>query len=157
MRNLLGIAFVHLAAVGLDEEFRHGSRTIHRAGESAITSRSGCLQPRQCSDFRSQNRRAEGFFSLLAALPFRQGYPFLHREKGVSAQATNLSNTTRARMVQVFHLHVVTQDPPICHLERSRGGSAAWSSAGAARPTARSTSSNLGSAATNISLQFSIS
>src|SRR5438477_9885291 len=74
MRNLLGIAFVHLAAVGLDEEFRHGSRTIHRAGESAITSRSGCLQ-RQCSDFRSQNRRAEGFFSLLAALPFRQGYP----------------------------------------------------------------------------------
>src|SRR5438477_11908987 len=127
MRNLLGIAFVHLAAVGLDEEFRHGSRTIHRAGESAITSRSGCLQ-RQCSDFRSQNRRAEGFFSLLAALPFRQGYPFLHREKGVSAQATNLSNTTRARTVQGFHLHVVTHDPPIRHLERSRGGSAARSS-----------------------------
>ena len=35
MRDLLGIAFVHLAAVGLDEKFRHGSRTIHRGGGSA--------------------------------------------------------------------------------------------------------------------------
>jgi hypothetical protein len=35
MSYLLGIAFVHLAAVGLDEKFGHGSRTIHRAGKSA--------------------------------------------------------------------------------------------------------------------------
>src|SRR5438874_12775308 len=157
MRNLLGIAFVHLAAVGLDEEFRHGSRTIHRAGESAITSTGGCLR-RQCgSDFPSQNRRSEGFFLFACCAALQQGYPFLHRENGVSAQATNLSNTTRARMMQVFHLHVVTQDPPICHPERSRGGSAARSCASAARTTARSTSSNVGSAATNNSLQFSIS
>src|SRR5256714_5646143 len=32
MRNLLRVALVHLAAVGLNEEFRHGSRTIHRGG-----------------------------------------------------------------------------------------------------------------------------
>ena len=44
IRDLLGIAFVHLTAVGLDEKFRHGSRTIHRAGECAITSTSSCLQ-----------------------------------------------------------------------------------------------------------------
>ena len=30
MRDLLGVALVHLAAVGLDEKFRHGSRTIHK-------------------------------------------------------------------------------------------------------------------------------
>src|SRR5207247_9043880 len=30
MRDLLGIALVHLATVGLDEKSRHGSRTIHR-------------------------------------------------------------------------------------------------------------------------------
>jgi hypothetical protein len=35
MRDLLGIALVHLAAVGLDEKFWHGSRTIHRGGGSA--------------------------------------------------------------------------------------------------------------------------
>jgi hypothetical protein len=40
MGDLLGIALVHLAAVGLDEKFRHGSRTIHKAGQSAIISRS---------------------------------------------------------------------------------------------------------------------
>jgi hypothetical protein len=35
MRDLLGVALVHLAAISLDEEFRHGSRTIHRGGGSA--------------------------------------------------------------------------------------------------------------------------
>src|SRR5947207_5550718 len=35
MRDLLGIALVHLATVGLDEKSRHGSRTIHRGGTSA--------------------------------------------------------------------------------------------------------------------------
>src|SRR6266550_1009083 len=35
MRDLLGVALVHLAAVGLDEKFRHGSRTIHSRGGSA--------------------------------------------------------------------------------------------------------------------------
>ena len=107
------------------------------------------------SDPRIGDRK--GFSSLPAALPFNQAIPSSTGEKGVSEQATNLSNTTRARMVQVFHLHVVTQDPPVCHPERSRGGSAARSCASAARTTARSTSSNVGSAATNNSLQFSIS
>src|SRR5438477_9885290 len=71
------------------------------------------------SDPRIGGRK--GFSLCLLRCPSDKAIPFLHREKGVSAQATNLSNTTRARMVQVFHLHVVTQDPPICHLERSRG------------------------------------
>src|SRR5207244_1743870 len=35
MCDLLGITLVHLAAVGLDEKFRHGSRTIHSVGVSA--------------------------------------------------------------------------------------------------------------------------
>ena len=35
MRDLLRVALVHLAAVGLDEKFRHGSRTIHSHGGSA--------------------------------------------------------------------------------------------------------------------------
>src|SRR6478672_8110904 len=35
MRDLLRVALVHLAAVGLNEKFRHGSRTIHRGGGSA--------------------------------------------------------------------------------------------------------------------------
>jgi 5'-methylthioadenosine phosphorylase len=46
MRDLLGIAFIHLAAVSLDEKFRHGSRTIHRASESAITSKGCALAPK---------------------------------------------------------------------------------------------------------------
>src|SRR6266480_5136068 len=35
VRDLLRVALVHLATVGLNEEFRHGSRTIHRRGGSA--------------------------------------------------------------------------------------------------------------------------
>src|SRR4029077_9820744 len=35
MRDLLRVALVHLATVGLDEKFRHGSRTIHRGSGSA--------------------------------------------------------------------------------------------------------------------------
>src|SRR5438105_10222060 len=37
MRDLLRVALVHPAAVGLNEKFRHGSRTIHRGG--------GCATP----------------------------------------------------------------------------------------------------------------
>src|SRR6266513_3895802 len=35
MRDLLGIALVHLATVGLNEKFWHGSRTIHSGSGSA--------------------------------------------------------------------------------------------------------------------------
>jgi len=38
MRDLFGVALVHLAAISLDEEFRHGgARTIHGEQSSSKT------------------------------------------------------------------------------------------------------------------------
>ena len=55
MCDLLGIALVHLAAVSLDEKFRHGSRTIHRGGGSATPL--GWVAKRPGNGFAFKRRR----------------------------------------------------------------------------------------------------
>src|SRR5437868_12459338 len=98
MRDLLGIAFVHLAAVSLEEKFWHGSRTIHRGGGSATplgwsskaAGKRVCLQatahffagPRVGAHFVEQGDADDA--DVASVVIFLSGIRFAHRTEAKS-------------------------------------------------------------------------